>query len=174
MKICFCGPQSCGKTTILREIKSYYPNALYVEEVIRGLNRKINLEASSETQLLIFLKHCQNLFEKNELVFYDRGIIDSVAYARVSCGRNKLSPDILTIGENLLDDLKNEYDLYFYFPPNIPLVYDGIRSIDESYRNEAHEAYTNIFKEKNIDYYPLTGSISDRIQFIDAKIKEYK
>ena len=173
MKVCLSGAQSCGKTTLLDRLKPLYPKGRFIKEVVRSLNKPVNNEASIETQLFIYLKHCQNLMEPGELVFYDRGLIDSVVYARVLSSKYPNFIETALAGNDLLKAFKNSYDLYFYLPPNIPLIGDGFRSMDSSYRQEVSDVFLDVFKEHQIPYVSLEGTIEERLSTIALILEKY-
>jgi nicotinamide riboside kinase len=175
MKVCLSGAQSCGKTTILDRLKPLYPKGLFIKEVVRSLNKPVNNEASIETQLSIYAKHCQNLMEpeKRKLVFYDRGLIDSVVYARILSSKYPDFVEVALLGDFLLKTLKGFYDLYFYFPPNIPLIDDGFRSMDSSYRQEVSSVFLDVFNEHQIPYIALEGTIEERLLKIELTLEKY-
>jgi len=68
MMFSFTGPQSSGKTTLLKECKKFYGSKLcYIDEVTRLIKREHGVDinesgANDVTQTLILNKEFENLF----------------------------------------------------------------------------------------------------------------
>ena len=72
----------------------------------------------------------------------------------------------------------DKYDLIFYTDPNIPIVDDGERSIDEDFRKEIIEIFDRYIK-LDVDRLGdkvklLSGSVEERMKDINLCIKNLK
>lgn len=140
----FTGASGTGKTTALDLLKKQLPSTYKTHtNVIRDLASQkgltLNELATEQTQNLIFEAY-ENILHNDKDVEYvnDRCVIDPVAYTMYLVANNKLDRSILdaqwtklkaAVSEGLLEHV-------FYFPVNFPLVKDGVRSENESYRKE--------------------------------------
>lgn len=175
MKVALSGVQCSGKTTLLAAIKDYYGNLFnYDSEVVRGLVKKYGIgvhDKSNElTQLIINQTHVNNARKSGNWIF-DRCILDSHCYAEYALSQGQISEGVFELSKSTFESFVNDLDLICYLDPNIPLVDDGFRSTDETFRNEMIRIF-----EKNISNLPnvtiLSGNVHDRLETYTEVVKK--
>jgi len=174
----FTGAQSTGKTTLLKKVKTLYPDRFdYVDEVTRRIKRfgvPINNEAKDYdlTQSLIIGDHLINytkVFDSsNENIrdlLLDRCIVDGYIYTKYFYKKGKVSRRVLDFAEQWFKSLTPMYDVIFYTnPSDVKLVDDGERSIDATFRQDIIDLYEREFLDKYDNICILKGSVEDRLE----------
>lgn len=171
-KIAFVGTSCVGKTTLIDTLRNN-PNVAIVEEAARIFftqNPQIVERFSAHTQGQV-----QALALKNEqiahksgasIIVCDRSVIDAVVYVR-SQGDKKGA-------EELLDRVKFWLPTYNKFllldPSDIPYTKDDIRQESEEVRQGFHNAFLEFFKDTDIPYELLSGTIGKRTKRINQII----
>ena len=77
--------------------------------------------------------------------------------------------------EYICKKLISKYDIIFYTDPSIPLVDDGVRSVDVEFRNKViqlFDFYIDHFQPKNV--VKLAGSVEERYKIIKKEIDNLK
>lgn len=174
----FTGAQSTGKTTLLKKVKTLYPDRFdYVDEVTRRIKRfgvPINNEAKDYdlTQSLIIGDHLinytkvfDNTSENIRDLLLDRCIVDGYIYTKYFYKKGKVSSNILKYAEQWFKTLTPMYDVIFYTnPSDVKLVDDGERSIDAAFRQDIIDLYEREFLDKYDNICILKGSVEDRLE----------
>jgi len=187
MHIAFSGPQSSGKSTLLRQVKKLYPNDfLYVEEVTRTIANTykvpINEGATDLTQILIVNHQLQNSLidyktQNKAGVIHDRCLIDGYVYTEYLYNRGKLSPNNNTLGyaKQLLTDYLKHIDCIFYTDPSdVPLVDDGVRSSNVAFRDDVTARFERIIALDDIKsrVMRLKGTVEQRMELVNSVISK--
>jgi nicotinamide riboside kinase len=176
----FTGAQSTGKTTLLKKVKTLYPDRFdYVDEVTRRIKRfgvPINNEAKNYnlTQSLIINDHLVNytkVFEGSDEsvrdLLLDRCIVDGYIYTKYFYRQGKVSYKIFEFAEYWYKELTPKYDVIFYTnPEDVKLVDDGERSIDAEFRKEIIDLYETEFLDKYDNICILKGSVEERLEIM--------
>lgn len=154
MKIAFSGTQCVGKTTTLDLIKRTFKNGesdnfpILKNHKFGMSNTKIstpdyNLPLSEQStdisQTLILSNFIKDSFTNN--LISDRCILDNMVYTELQFNENKCSSELYNLTKKLYNELINNYDFIFYFPPEIDIIDNGIRSVNEKYRNKLHKIF---------------------------------
>lgn len=174
----FTGAQSTGKTTLLKKVKTLYPDRFdYVDEVTRRIKRfgvPINNEAKDYdlTQSLIIGDHLinytkvfDNTSENIRDLLLDRCIVDGYIYTKYFYKKGKVSRRVLDFAEQWFKSLTPMYDVIFYTnPSDVKLVDDGERSIDAAFRQDIIDLYEREFLDKYDNICILKGSVEDRLE----------
>ncbi len=178
MIISLSGPQCVGKSTLVDEMvkHSFFEDFVFRGEIVRTLVKNLNIQISENgddiTQYLVMYNHYKNIVEsKHRKMVTDRCAIDCHVYSEYLYYRNKISRNTMKESTLMVKNVAFEYDFIFYLPPEIPLVGDGVRSESNEFRNETHELFLKIFKEFNIPYIELNGSVEDRLKKIINTLK---
>ena len=168
-RIALVGASSTGKTTVYELLKNKLPKYEFVNESTRYVAKygfPINEEGTDATQLAISSFHLEALLKPYHLVL-DRCFMDVIVYS------NHMNIDKSTI--NFINDtwerIKNEYTHYIYFPIEFGSVDDGVRSIDEGWRNTIDKEFQSKLKEVRQPYLTVTGSPMQRVEQILEFIK---
>lgn len=174
MKIAITGAQSTGKSTLLQVLKRLpeLEGFEFVEELTRSIRNKglnINEDGDVLTQALTVTSHVDTILHKHFIS--DRCCIDGYVYTRYLHKKGKVPDWMLMYAENILETILPKYDHIFYLPPEIPLIEDGVRSVDVDFQTEI----VGLFKETIKDFKlqdkitTLSGSVSERVnKFLDV------
>lgn len=169
-RIALVGASSTGKTTVYELLKNKLPKYEFVNESTRTVGSygfPINETGTSETQLAISSFHLEALLNPGNVVL-DRCYLDLVVYS-------SLMPDCSEEAFNYINAtwnrIKDEYTHYIYFPIEFDSVDDGVRSIDEKWRQDVDQEFYNNLKEINKPYLTITGSPMQRVDQIMKFIK---
>ena len=168
-RIALVGASSTGKTTVYELLKGKLAKYEFVNESTRSVAKygfPINEFGTDATQLAISSFHLEALLSPGNILF-DRGYLDLLVYT------NHMDVDDST--KNFIEDtwhrVKNEYTHYVYFPIEFPSVDDGVRSVNEEWREEIDQEFKkeldNIYKP----YLTVTGSPLQRVEQILNFIK---
>ena len=121
-KYYFTGAQGTGKTTLLNKVKVFYPDYIFITEIVRNLNKtkniKINELGDETSQIIIFNTYLEILLTQ-DMYISDRSLIDVVSYTKYLADNNKnFDFNILNVQETLLNFVleKKLLDFIFYFP----------------------------------------------------------
>ena len=171
MKIGIAGTHSVGKTTLLNALRSEscFKDFAICDEVtrqVRALGLSINESGNDNTQRIIMLKHIENLMLHDNMIT-DRTALDCLVYSRYLWGKNNITDETFSIIHKLFLKIWSMYDLVFFIEPEFDLVPDGVRSVDEDFRNVVHKEFVNTIAElklykDNVHY--LKGSVVSRVQ----------
>lgn len=132
------GTSSVGKSSLCQELASIYPQGRYISSPVRNVARENNLPINEEgtdsgqyTFLDVVTKSL--LISGGGLNFFDRGILDVVAYSNnMPLVTEKCKLKCLSAWEKYED----KYHAIIYLPPIIPNVSDGIRTEDLKFRGK--------------------------------------
>ncbi|MEO8462005.1 MAG: AAA family ATPase [Chloroflexota bacterium] len=137
-KVAFIGSHGIRKTTALLAFAATVQRAgLSVElgrEVVRDNPLGINEAATGEAQLWVLVSQIRQELElahRADVLVTDRGVMDNYAYYLRACGgedRYDIGPLVRTWSET--------YDLVVRLLPDIALQADGIRSTNDTFRDE--------------------------------------
>jgi hypothetical protein len=180
MKIGISGAQSVGKTTVLDNIKEYYPSHTIISGVIRGLAEDFGISAFSDLgndvqKGVCFQMAClEGLIQREDMASHfisDRTVFDTWAYWQKWHVYNATS----TQREEYLQKIRvraDSYDIVFYIAPEFDPVADGVRSTAIPYQFEIartiHDAIFR-FRSPDLPVYQLTGSVDERVaQFLSV------
>ena len=167
------GSQSTGKSTLFNLIRSddRFRRFNHVSGITRNLKETLKLSINEDgddiTQLAILNSHLQNYLKyRNSDLLCDRCILDGLVYTTYLYYNKKVSEEVVNYAEFLTNKLVNKIDIIYYTELDVPLVDDGIRSVN----NEFREMIGNLFEEA-IDHYKLNvvrlkGSVEERKKII--------
>ena len=176
----FTGAQSTGKSTLLSRMvnDSRFRKCSFVKEVTRKVARQgvqINDKGNNLTQLLIINEHINNHLLKGCNVL-DRCIIDGLIYTEWLYRQDKVDKWVFEYAQNVHDMLIDKVDVVLYTDPSdVPLVDDGERSVNNQFRQDIIDMYSDYF-----EWHPkvwqrtrvLSGSVDDRMKQILTIFKD--
>tara|TARA_B110000046_G_scaffold159330_1_gene171797 strand:- start:2101 stop:2622 length:522 start_codon:yes stop_codon:yes gene_type:complete len=164
-KVALVGASSTGKTTVYELLK----NKLYEFEFINESTRTvaeygfpINEKGTSKTQLAISSFHLEALIHPGELLL-DRCYMDLMVYSNFMLGIDFPSHSYI---EDTWDRVKDVYTHYIYFPIEFKSVDDGVRSVNEEWRDKIDSEFKRLLKEVKTPYLSVTGSPMQRVEQI--------
>lgn len=169
-RIALVGASSTGKTTVYELLKNKLPKYDFVNESTRTVAEygfPINEQGTSETQLAISSFHLEALLRPYNMIL-DRCYLDLVVYS-------SLMPNCSEETFNYIDStwkrIKDEYTHYIYFPIEFDAVDDGVRSVDEKWRQDVDKEFYDNLQEVRQPYLTVTGSPMQRVEQIMNFIK---
>lgn len=184
MIITFTGTQSVGKSTLLTALQKdeKYNDWKFEPEITRSLKEKfgvnINESGDSITQLLVLNSHLENVVKhKNNNVVLDRCIVDGLVYTTYQYMTEKIHTDVFLHAKYMFDLLIDKYDIIFHIEPEFPVVDDGVRSIDETFRSTIAKLINEALQSNCVNkskIVKLTGSVEERLKQIDTAIENLK
>lgn len=176
MRIGITGAQSVGKTTLLNCLRSeaIFKDYIICDEVTRKVQKngfKINEQGGDETQLAIMNMHIDNLKHNNMIT--DRTSLDGYVYSiYLHDNKNIKRVTLEKVYEIYLETIE-KYDYLFYIPPEFEIESDGVRSVNQKFRNDIVQIFKdNYVKCPHKDITVLTGSVKERIEKVLRKINE--
>jgi thymidylate kinase len=164
MKIAVSGTQCVGKTTTLELIKKTFNKSgeskqfpLLKGHKIGGSNTDVSSyklpsseESNNLTQTIILSNFIKDSFIEN--LISDRCILDNMVYTELQYLENKCSESLYNLTKEIYNELIHKYDLIFYFPPEIDIIDNGIRSLSPHYRNKLHKIFLGYIDSLNNVY----------------------
>jgi nicotinamide riboside kinase len=179
MIITFTGAQSSGKSTLLSKMKEdeYFKDWSFEPEITRSLKEKyglaINEAGNNFTQSVTINSHVDNyLRNKDKSCVFDRCAIDALVYTTYQHYTKKIDKELCEYAEYVCVQLMNKYDIIFYTDPSIPLVDDGVRSVNVEFRDKIitlFEFYIEHYNPKNL--VRLSGGVDERYSLIKTTIE---
>jgi len=169
-RIALVGASSTGKTTVYELLKNKLPKYEFINEstrTVKSYGFVINEEGTDATQLAISSFHLEALLQPYNLVL-DRCYMDAVVYSRFL---GQVTPATVNYLEDTWNRIKGEYTHYIYFPIEFASVDDGVRSINEEWRQEIDKEFKKLLSDVGRSYLTVTGSPMQRVNQILEFIK---
>ena len=178
MIISFSGAQSTGKSTLLNKLKEdpEFKDWGFEPEITRSLKDKYNIPINEDgddfTQLITVNSHIDTyLRHKNKNVVLDRCALDALVYTTYGVYTKKISPEVADYAEFVYFKIMPKYDIVFYTDPSIPLIDDGVRSINTEFRNKIIQLFDYYISETHMtNIVKLAGTIDERLAIIKQEI----
>jgi nicotinamide riboside kinase len=167
-RVVLVGASSTGKTTVAELLKSELEGYKFISEstrTVRSYGFPINEEGTNATQLAISSFHLEALLQDSNLLL-DRGYLDLVVYSRFLDSIDKATMNYI---EGTWDRVKHCYTKFIYFPIEFKSVDDGVRSVNEEWRESIDREFVKELEYNNIEYLTVTGSPKQRVD----QIKKY-
>lgn len=164
-RIALVGASSTGKTTVYELLKSKLPKYEFINEstrTVRSYGFPINEQGTSETQLAISSFHLEALLKPGNTVL-DRCYMDLLIYSKFM---DKISVETYNYIEDTWNRVKNEYTHYVYFPIEFNSVDDGVRSVNEEWREKIDKEFQALLEGVRKPYLTVTGSPLQRVESI--------
>lgn len=159
-KICFYGPESTGKSTMVEKMAMHYQTT-FVPEVARELITSNDITV--DDIIKIGTAQTERVKEKtnsaNKIVFCDTDLITTKIYSQY----------YLNEVPHILNDLENEicYDLYFLLDIDVEWVADHLRDFGDR-RLEMFNLFKAELEKRGINYIQISGNYRER----EEKIKK--
>lgn len=172
-KVCVIGTESCGKSTLVRNLAKYF-NTSYVPEAGRYVCEEVgldNMQKSHYFEILFRHKELEReaLENANKVLLIDTDSLITLYYYQLSYGYEK--DDFESIARSISN--LNNYDLYLFLEPDVKWVQDGTRTYgDDDIRKRNNEILKRLFDENNIKYVSISGDYQERYEQSKEKIKK--
>jgi len=163
-KICFYGPESTGKTVLVKKLAGMYQTE-FVPEVARELISSNDFT----TEDIIKIGHAQlaRIEEKiktaNKVLFCDTDVITTQLYSRHYLGS---IPEVLYELER-----KMQYDLYFLMDIDVPWVADGMRDLGHE-RQKMFVKFRQALVMRNLPFILVQGNYDQRQETVIREINQ--
>ena len=168
-KVCVVGTESCGKTTLVRNLANFF-NTTHVEEAGRyicdaagGID---NMQKYHYFEILFKHKQLEKeaLNYANKVLFIDTDSLITLYYYNLGFKKvDELNVVFSKIAEGI--SKLNNYDLYLFLEPDVKWVQDGTRTYGESDVREENNNQLKALLEKNgISYVSIHGDYQERYQ----------
>tara|TARA_B110000305_G_scaffold217067_1_gene256115 strand:+ start:302 stop:820 length:519 start_codon:yes stop_codon:yes gene_type:complete len=164
-RIALVGASSTGKTTVYELLKGKLPKYEFINESTRSVAKygfPINEAGTSETQLAISSFHLEALLKPGNMIL-DRCYMDLLVYSNFMDKISKQSHDYI---EDTWNRVKGEYTHYIYFPIEFDSVDDGVRSVNEDWREKIDKEFQLLLEGVRKPYLTVTGSPLQRVEQI--------
>ena len=163
MKIIITGPESCGKTTLCKNLAKYY-DTNFVKEFARSFLNKKNTKYNYED--LIKIAHKQlDLEQKSDLLFHDTDLITIKIWSNQKY--SKCDPWIT----EKIKNQKKENRFYLLCKPDIPWEPDPMRE-NKNDRDEIFKLYKSELDLLGHSYKVISGK--KRFELALIFIKKFK
>jgi len=148
-KIAFIGSHSVRKTNAVHSFAGAVGRSGRSVEVGREVVRfnplGLNEGATPGAQLWVLMSQIQQELElrnRTEVLVTDRAVVDNFAYyLRVTGGEDPF--DVAPLVRNW----SATYDLHVRLLPDVPMIYDGVRSTSDEFRDEIEEILDRILPQ---------------------------
>ena len=176
-KVCIIGTESCGKTTLVRNLANIF-NTSHVEEAGRyicddagGID---NMQEYHYFNILIEHKKDEEeaLNFANKVLLIDTDALITLYYYNLGFNKkNELNKNFNLLAETL--NKFNNYDLYIFLEPDVKWVQDGTRTYgDDKVRIKNNKKLKELLKKNNIKYISITGNYEERYEKSVIEIKK--
>ncbi len=109
---------------------------------------------------LLLGEHLRRLEQpRNQLMIYDRTLLDYAAYLHTEGPKN---PHLRAAIEQLLPWYLGQFDLLFFLPVEIALQLDGKRPHSEQHRSDIEDMIVKLARNLGVKLIELRGSIEER------------
>lgn len=176
MKISISGTHSVGKSTLIRDLCATELQFSAVQEVARKMVKE-GFKMSTEITEYGVVNYAKRYLEiernsiNDDLVIFDRSLIDLLAYIRVN-GDYKIRKPFIDLVYEIVYLESKSFDFYVYIPPEIPFEFDGVRPLDLQYRDKVDKEIYSLLREFDLNYYEITGTPKSRLSKVLALIEE--
>lgn len=174
-KVCVVGTESCGKSTLVRNLAKYF-NTNYVSEAGRDICDEAGGIDNMQTYhyLKILLEHKKmeenSLETANKVLLIDTDSLVTLYYYMLGF-KEDMNDAIAEIAKNI--SKLNEYDLYIFLEPDVKWVQDGTRTYGETQIREKNNILLKkIFEDNNIKYISVSGNYEQRYEKTKQLIKK--
>lgn len=157
-KIVVVGTESCGKSTLVRNLAKVY-NTSFVEEYGRTICEKYNNQLTDNMFSHIAYAHkveeYKQLQSSNKLLFIDSEVLTTKYYYNMYMDSdNELYETMATL---------QDYDLWLYLEPDVKWVNDGIRfQGEEDIRQTNNKIFKNLLLRNGVKFESMSGTYQER------------
>jgi len=189
--IAISGTHSVGKSTLinqLKEIELPY-RILFMDETtdhLRELGFRLSKKVSTGHQFVILNEDFKRMILFSEFLKYtkeydmiitDRSVMDTKAYIEYETEAKPYSDEsqmLQGVANSLERQFLSVYNHTFYIPPEIPLVTEGRRSLDETFRKrvDLHLIQNLNNQSMFVPFTTIKGSREERLASILYHLKE--
>ncbi len=157
LKIAIIGPESTGKTTLCKELSSYF-GSQYITEYAREYIAKLDRTYEYEDLLIIAKEQLSNYNQAKKFakkyIFTDTSLLTMELWSRDKFGK---------CDTWIEEQISNEcFDLYLLCDVDLPWQYDEQRE-DENRRQEIFEMHLEYLNKYKFEYEIISGLGNERL-----------
>ena len=168
-KIAIVGPESSGKSTLVKGLAQLFNESYYVEEFARDY---LERRTSYDIKELDYISKCQLELESKKLVKVDRFLF---------CDTNPLSIKVWSLYKygsysNSIKEMIEQsfYDLHLLLKPDLPYESDPLRENPNSKdRQELFELFQQEIENLKLRYEIIDGTGNYRLKKAGSVLKEH-
>lgn len=171
-KVCIVGTESCGKTTLVRNLAKVF-NTVHVEEAGRyicddagGID---NMQKYNYFEILFKHKQLEKeaMDKANKVLFIDTDSLITLYYYQLGFSDNsKIDQAFFDVAQGI--SVLNNYDLYIFLEPDVKWVQDGTRTYgDDAIREKNNVKLKELLDKNGINYISIKGDYQER--YLKAK-----
>ena len=176
-KVCVIGTESCGKSTLVRNLAKYF-NTTYVEEAGRFICDEAggidNMQKYHYFEILFKHKQLEKdaLNNANRVLLIDTDSLITLYYYQLGFGNETQEDKDFESIATAISHL-NDYDLYIFLEPDVKWVQDGTRTYgDDDIRKENNDKLKKILDTNGIKYVSIKGNYQERYEQSKEKVKQ--
>ena len=174
-KVCIVGTESCGKTTLIKNLAKYY-NTSYVEEAGRFVCEDAggidNMTPNDYFDILFRHKELERMKLKNanKVLLIDTDSLITLFFYKLGYENTSEYNEKFELIAEYISQLNN-YDLYLFLEPDVDFIDDGYRLVDAN-REENSNKIKKLLDKNNINYYCISGNYQQRYEKAKEKINK--
>lgn len=163
-KIAISGAHCTGKTTLVNALKDSgkLDNFIFRSNLLRGLKElgiPINELGNTTTQLYVMTKFYEFLHTPGNAIL-DRCALDGMAYTMYFY--DEMNHEMQQVFENLFQQMVYKYDAICYVVPELPLIDDGVRSVNKDFYDKVVQNFEILIDEFRVPVHYISGSVEQR------------
>ena len=176
-KVCVIGTESCGKTTLVKNLASFF-NTSYVYEAGRyvcdlagGID---NMQKKDYFEILFRHKELESeaLKHANKVLFIDTDSLITLYYYQLDFMEyDDMDKAFESVAEGI--SKLNNYDLYLFLEPDVKWVQDGSRTYgSDEIRKKNNLILKKLLKKNGIKYISISGDYQERFEKSKTLVKK--
>lgn len=183
MIVAFTGAHSTGKSTLVeffRGKEGFVCIDSVTRSTISAKERKVDgVEDLGEAQLKIadsIGKAMENIVKMNaedpgKVYLMDRCVFDFLAYTEAFRSRGMIKDYVVDDIKRRCEGLWKYIDIFYYLPIEFDIVDDGVRSLDNSLRQDVDQNVLGMLLWNKVRAVKLTGPVLSRVNTIKRDIE---
>ena len=173
MKIAISGAHCTGKTTLVNALKDSgkYTDFIFRSNLLRGLKDMgipINENGNTVTQLYVMTKFYEFAHVPGDAIL-DRCALDGLSYTMYFY--DEMNKEMQTVFQKLFEQTIHKYDAICYVEPELPLIDDGVRSIDRNFYDTVVMNFESLINSYEIPVHRISGTVEQRVKQVSKIIK---
>jgi nicotinamide riboside kinase len=126
---------------------------------LKEIGIPINEVGNTTTQLYVMTKFYEFLHTPGNAVL-DRCALDGMAYTMFFYP--EMTENMQSVFERMFEEMVFKYDAICYVVPELPLIDDGVRSVDKNFYDQVVQNFDILISEYQIPVHYISGSVETR------------